>query len=125
MAFSRQFAPAVATLISLGFLVVDYLFHHSYVTLFFLYFWLALYFLFAMAIMICASLAFQMAMAKWSSQSAARSKSEVIGDWIVKALVICLAFWHQHMFLWTVFALALGTLIWIQFDEWRWTPRNH
>jgi hypothetical protein len=124
MAFSRQFLPAVATLISLGFLGLDYLFHHSHVTSLFLDLWMALYFLYAMAVMLCASLAFQMAMAKWSSQSAVRSKSEVIGKWIVCALVYCLAFWHQHMFLWTVFAVALSTLIWVQFDEWRWTPRN-
>jgi hypothetical protein len=124
MAFSRQFAPAVATLVSLGFLALDYLFHPSHPSLFFLCLWMALYFLFAMAIMMCARLAFHVAMARWSSQSAARSKPEAIGDWIVIALVICLAFWHQHMFLWTVFVLALAALIWIQFDEWRYTPRS-
>ena len=124
MSFSRQFAPFVATLISLGFLTLDYLFHHSHVTLFFLYFWMAIYFLYAMAIMMVARLAFLVAMARWPSQSAARSKSEIIGDWVVVALVFCLAFWHQHMFLWTVFALALSTLIWVQIDEWRCAPRT-
>jgi uncharacterized BrkB/YihY/UPF0761 family membrane protein len=103
---------------------MDYLFHHSHVTVFFLYLWMALYFLFAMAVLIVGRLAFQFAMARWSSQPAARSKPEVIGDWIVSALVFYLAFWRQHLFLKTVFALALGTLIWVQFDEWRYTPRN-
>jgi hypothetical protein len=124
MGFPRQSAPAVATLISLGFLAMDYLFHHSHVTLLFLYLWMALYFLFSMAVVMCALFAFQVAMAMWSSQSATRSKSEIIGYWVVSALVMYLAFWHQHMFLRTVFALSLGTLIWIQFDEWRWAPRN-
>jgi protein-S-isoprenylcysteine O-methyltransferase Ste14 len=127
MAFSRQFAPAVATLVSLGFLAIDYLFHHSHASLLFLYLWMlwmALYFLFAMVIMMCARLAFEEAMARWSSQSAARSKPEVIGDWIVSALVICLAVWHEHMFLWAAFVLALAALIYIQFDERRYTPRS-
>src|SRR5215471_10882941 len=119
MGFPRQFAPAVATVISLGFLGMDYLFHHSHVTVFFLYLWMALYFLFAMGVMLCARLAFQTAMARWASPSGARPKSEFIGDWLVTALVFYLAFWRQHMFLPTVFALALGTLIWVQFDEWR------
>ena len=63
----------MATLISLGVLTVDYLFHHSHVTLFFLYFWMVLYFLFAvavtMAVMMCADLTFQVAKARWKSLS--------------------------------------------------------
>jgi hypothetical protein len=113
MVFPRQFLPAVATVISLGFLTIDYFFHHSHATLFFLYLWMALYFLYAMAVGICAVFAFKLAMARWSSQSATRSKSEVIGDWLVTTLVCCLAFSHQHIFLWTVFAVALSTLIWV------------
>ena len=113
MNFPRQFLPGVATVISLGFLTIDYSFHHSHVTRFFLYSWMTLSFLFVMVVLMCELFAFQVAMAGWSSQSGVRAKSEIIGDWLITGLVCCLAFTHQHIFLWTVFALALSTLIWV------------
>jgi hypothetical protein len=124
MFFSRQFATGIATLISLGIVTVDYLFHHSDATLFFLYFWMVLYFLFAMAVMLCANLAFQVATARWSSLSKAGRSSHVIVGWVVGSLLTWLAFWHQHIFLWMVFALTPVATFWIQFNEWRCTPRT-
>jgi hypothetical protein len=118
----------MATLISLGVLTVDYLFHHSHVTLFFLYFWMVLYFLFAvavtMAVMMCADLTFQVAKARWKSLSRGGRSSHIIGGWVVGGLLTWLAFWHQHIFLWMAFALALVATFWIQFNEWRCTPRT-
>jgi hypothetical protein len=119
-----QFVAGIATLISLGFLTLDHFFHHSHVTPFFLYSWMGLYFLFAMAVMLCAGLAFQVASARWSSLSVARRRSYVVASWVVSGLVTWLAFWHQHIFLWMVFALTLLATFWIQFNEWRRTPRT-
>jgi hypothetical protein len=113
MNFSGRFATGIATLISLGFVTLDYLFHHSHVTPFFLYFWMALYFLFAMAVMFCADLAFQIATSEWWSPSRAVRYSKQIGRWAASVLVLWLAFWHQHDFLWIVFALTLTVAFWI------------
>ncbi len=124
MNFSGQFATGIATLISLGFITLDYLFHHSHVTRFFLYSWMVLYFLFAMAVLMCALLAFQVATTRWSSLSGAGRSSHTVAGWVVSGLVTWLAFWHQHIFLWMVFALTLVAAFWIQFNEWRCTPRT-
>jgi hypothetical protein len=115
MNFSGQFATGIATLISLGFLTVDYLFHHSHVTPFFLYSWMVLYFVFAMVVMFGSDLAFQITTGRWSSPSRAIRYSKVIGRWALTALVTWLAFWRQHAFLWIVFALALTALFWVRF----------
>ena len=123
MNFSGQFAAGIATLISLGFVAMDYLFHHSRVTLFILYSWMVLYFLFAMAVMMGANLAFQVATARWPSLFRAGRRSHAIGGWVLSGLVTWLAFWHQHIFLWMVFALTLVATFWIRFNEWRCTPR--
>jgi hypothetical protein len=80
MVFPRQFAPAVATVISLAFLLLDYRFHHSHPTVVFLYFWMAVYFLFVMGVTLCALFAFQIAIARWPSPSAGWSASGVIGS---------------------------------------------
>ena len=117
MNFSRQFAAGIATLISLGFVALDYLFHHSHVTLFLFYFWMVLYFLFAMVVMIGADIAFQIGTGGWWSPSKAMRYSKVIGRWALSALVLWLAFWRQHVFLWIVFALALTVLFWIRFRK--------
>ena len=128
MNFPGQFATGIATLISLGFLMVDYLFHHSHVTPLFLYFWMALYFLYVMAVimalMLCAGFAFQIAKARWSSLSLARRISPVIAGWVVGGLLTWFAFWRQHAFLWMVFALALIATFWLQFNDGRRTPHT-
>ena len=119
MVFSRQLALALATgasLVSLGFITVDYSFHHSHVTPFFLYFWMVIYFLFAMAVMFCADATFQIAIGGWWSPSRAARYFKQIGGWATKALVLWLAFWHQHVFLWIVFALTLIVVFWILFN---------
>ncbi len=115
MNVSGQFATGIATLISLGFLTVDYLFHHSHVTPFFLYSWMVLYFLFAMVVMFGANIAFQIATPRWSSPSRAVRYTKLIGPSAISALVLWLAFWRQHAFLWIVFALALTSLFWVRF----------
>jgi hypothetical protein len=124
MNISGRFAAGIAILISLGFIAADYLFHHSHVTHFFLYSWMVLYFLFALAVTIFANLAFQVATASWSSLSKAARSSQLVGGWIVTGLLTWLAFWRQHFFLWMVFALTLVATFWIQFNEWHRTPRT-
>jgi hypothetical protein len=57
MNFSRPLALSIvigATLVSLGFVAVSYSVDPSHMTHFFRYFWMVLYFLFTMAVMICA-----------------------------------------------------------------------
>ena len=128
MNLSRQFVAGIATLISLAFLTVDYLFHHSHVTLFFLYFWMVVYFLFAMAVimavMMCVDLAFQAAKARGSSLPRGGRSSRIIAGWVISGLLTWIAFWQQHIFLWMVFALALIATFWIRLNEWRCTPRS-
>lgn len=114
MNFSGLAIATAATLVSFGFIMVDYSFHHSHATLFFLYFWMVIYFLYAMAVMLCAGVGFQIATGWWSSSKAVRY-SKLIGSWAVTALVPWLAFSHQHVFLWVVFAFTLVVLFWIRF----------
>jgi hypothetical protein len=129
---SSRLALAIATgasLVSLGFIMVDYSFHHSHVTPFFLYFWMVIYFLFAMAVMFCADATFQIATGAWGSPSrTVRYYFKRIGGWAMSALVIWLAFWHQHVFLWIVFALTLIVVFWILFNParlWRAVHSPH
>lgn len=118
-----QFVAGIATLISLGFVTLDYLFHHSHVTRFSLYSWMVLYFLFAMAVTMCANLAFQFATARWPSLFRAGQRSHAIGGWVLSGLVTWLAFWHQHVFLWMVLAFTAFVTFWFQVNEWRRTLR--
>src|SRR5271169_4008380 len=77
-----------------------------------------LYFLVSMSVMIWADLSFQHATAEWwSSPSRAERYSKEIGSLATKALVLWLAFWHEHVFVWIVFALALTVLIRIGFRK--------
>jgi hypothetical protein len=120
MHFSRQIVLGIATgatLVSLGFVMVSYSVDQSHMTLFLRYLWMVLYFLFAMAVMLCVDVAFQVATGGWWSPSRAVRYSKVIGRWAISALVIWLAFWHEHVFLWIVFALALVVLFWIRFRD--------
>ena len=125
MNFPGQFATGIATLISLGFLLLDYRFHHSHVTPAFLYFWMAIYFLYVMALMMCAHLAFQVATDRWPSLLRAGRRSHAIAAWVLSGLLTWFAFWRQHAFLWMVFALALLATLWLQFNEERYAPRLH
>ena len=81
-----------ATLVSLGFVMVSYSVDQSHMTLFLRYLWMVLYFLFAMAVMLCVDVAFQVATGGWWSPSRAVRYSKVIGRWATSALVIWLAF---------------------------------
>jgi cobalamin synthase len=120
MIISRQFALGIVTvaiLVSLGFVTVSHSVDQSHTTPFLHYFWMVLSFLIAMAVMICADLAFEIASDGWRSPSRAVRYSKRIGSWAVSALVLWLAFWHQHVFLWIVFALALVVLFWIRFGK--------
>ena len=122
MHFSRQLALGIATgatLLSLGFVMVSYSVDWSHLPLFLRYLWMVLYFLFAIAVMLCAGAAFQIATGAWSPPSRVRRYSKVVGNWALSALVLWLAFWYQSVFfLWIVFVLALVVLFWIPF-------RNH
>jgi hypothetical protein len=122
MNISRQFALCIVTGVALvfvlGFVTLSQLVDQPHMRLSLHYFWMALYFLIAMAVMICADVALQFATEGWTSPSRAVRYSKLIGGWAISALVIWLAFWHQHVFLWIVFALALVVLFWIRF-------RNH
>ena len=117
--FSRQFALGIAfgaTLVSLGFVALSYSVEPSQMTHFFRYFWMVLYFLFAMAVMICADLAFQLAAGGWSPPSRVGRYSKGVGKGALSALVLWLAFWYQSLFfLWILFVLALVVLLWILF----------
>jgi hypothetical protein len=81
------------------------------------YSWMVLYFLIAMAVMICAELAFQIATDGWRSPSKAARYAKGIGSWTVTTLVLWLAFWHPHVFLWVVFALILVVIFWLRFRD--------
>lgn len=81
------------------------------------YSWMVLYYLIAMAVMICAELAFQVATEGWRSPSKAVRCAKGIASWTVTALVLWLAFWHQHVFLWVVFGLILVVIFWLRFRE--------
>jgi hypothetical protein len=118
MNISRQLALGIAigvTLVSLGFVTVSQSVDQSHMTPFLRYFWMVLYFLFAMAVMICADAAFQLATGGWWSPSKAVRFFKSIGSWATRCLVIWLAFWHQHIFVWIVFAFALTFVFWIRF----------
>lgn len=121
MHFSRQLALGIATgatLVSAGFIAVSYSVDQSYMTLFFRYFWMVLYFIFAMAVMICVDAAFQLATGGWWPPSWVGRYSKVVGKWTLITLVLWLAFSESVFFLWIVFVLALAVLFWIRF-------RNH
>ena len=77
------------------------------------YFWMVLYFLFTMAVMTCADVAFQLPTSgRWPPSRVGRY-SKVVGKWALSALVLWLAFWYQGLFfLWIVFVLALVVLLW-------------
>jgi hypothetical protein len=115
MNFSGLGIATAATLVSFGFIMVDYSFHH-YATPFFLSFWMAIYFLYAMAVMLCAEVAFQITTVRWWSPAKTVRYSKLIGSWAVTALVPWFAFSHQHVFLWVVFALTLVVVFWIRFS---------
>src|SRR5664279_6204291 len=72
------------------------------------YSWMVLYYLIAMAVMICAELAFLVATEGWRSPSKVVRCAKGIASWTVTALVLWLAFWHQHVVLWVVFGLIGG-----------------
>jgi len=117
--FSRHLALGIAigaTLVSLGFVAVSYSVDPSHMTHFFRYFWMVLYFIFAMAVMFCADAAFQLATGGWSPPSRVGRYSKVVGNLVLSTLVLWLAFWYQSLFfLWIVFVLALIFLLWILF----------
>ena len=117
MCFSKPLALAIATgasLVSLGFVVVSYSVAPSQMTHFFRYFWMVIYFLFAMLVMFCADMAFQLATGGWSPPSRLGRYSKVVGKWTLSPLVLWLAFWYQSLFsLWILFVLALVVLFWI------------
>ena len=81
------------------------------------YLWMALYFIVAMAVTLWAEMVFQNAATNWSSPSRAARYSKLIGGYAIKALVIWLTFWHQPVFVWIVFALALTVLFRIGFRK--------
>jgi hypothetical protein len=119
MAFSRQFLLFIGTATILVFMFGYVTVGHSVDPFHILhYLWMALYFLVAMAVMIWADFAFQRATGEWWSEpSRAVRYSKLIGSWATKALVLWLAFWHQHVFVWIVFALALTVLLRIGFRK--------
>jgi hypothetical protein len=121
MNFSRRDALGIAiaaTLLSLGFVALSYSVAPSQMTHFFRYFWMVLYFLFAMAVMLCADAAFQLATGGWWQPSRVGRYSKVAGNWALSALVLWLAFWYQSLFfLWIIFVLALVVLFWILFRK--------
>ena len=103
------------TLLSLGFVMVSYSIKPPHIPLLLHYLWMVLYYLFAMAVMICAEIAFQIATDGWRSPSKAVRYAKGIGSWTTTALVLWLAFWHEHVFLWVVFALTLFVIFWLRF----------
>ena len=119
MNFSGRFGLGIAigvALVSLGFVAVSYSLDQSHMTPFFRYFWMVMYFLFAMAVMLCTEAAFQLATGGWSPPSRVGRYSKVVGNWVLGALVLWIAFWYQSIFfLWIVFVLALVVLSWILF----------
>jgi hypothetical protein len=121
MNFSRQFVLGIAigaTLISLGFVAFSYSVDSSHMTRFFRYFWMVLYFLFAMVVMFCADAAFKLATGGWWPQSRVGRYSNVVANLALSALVLWLAFWYESLFfLWILFVLALVVLFWIGFRD--------
>jgi len=77
-----------------------------------------LYSLVTLAVALWADLRFQNATAEWwSPASRAERYSNEIGSLATKALVLWLAYWHEHVFVWIVFALALTVLFRIGFRK--------
>jgi hypothetical protein len=115
MVFSRQLVLCIAIgaiLVTLGFVAWSYSVDNSHMTRFDHYFRMVLYFLFTMAVMTCATVAFQVAIGGWWPQSKVGRYSNVVAKWALSALVLWLAFWHQSLFLlWIVFVLALVVLL--------------
>src|SRR5271169_2042256 len=119
MSFSRQFLLFIGTGTILVFMFGYVTVGHSVDPFHILhYLWMALYFLVAMAVMIWADVAFQHATGEWWSEpSRAVRYSKRIASWAISALVLWLAFWHQDVFVWIVFALALTVLFRIGFRK--------
>jgi len=120
MNFSRRLELAIVTGTTLVFMFGYVTVGHSVDPFHILhYLWMALYFLVAMVVMFCADLAFQRATggAWWGELSRDVRYAKHIGDWATKALVLWLAFWHQDVFVWIVFALALTVLFRIGFRK--------
>ena len=119
MFFSRRFLLFIGTATILVFIFGYFTVSHSVDPFHILHFCsMALYFLVAMAVMIWADLTFQRATGEWWSEpSRAVRYSKRIASWAISALVYWLAFWHQHVFVWIVFALALTVLLRIGFRK--------
>ena len=120
MNFSRPLELAILTGTILVFMFGYVMVGHSVDPFHILRFlWMALYFLVAIVVMFCADLAFQRATggAWWAEPSRDVRYAKHLGDWVIKALVLWLAFWHQDVFVWIVFALALTALVRLGFRK--------
>jgi len=78
---------------------------------------MALYFLIAVAVAICANEAFQIATNRWWSLSNAGRYSKNFAGVAITFMMLWFAFGHQDVFLGIVAALAVVVLFWIRFGR--------